>query len=450
MTEAKLCIFCDNELNAETKPEHILLNGLGGRMKTREAICSDCNNKFGGSIDNTLAAQVMVIRNLLQLESGTGNAPPGLKNVAAGSDKLNFGSDGRPLLVQRPFVITERPDGNFDVAINAQSEAELQRILPHIAAKLRITEEEVKDQVLKGTATLIERRPGIVPFRLSFGSEDVLRSMVKSCLVLLATKAGSDALKQDCFAAARDFVLNGSGHFYQTRVHLDSRELPGAAALKQQFGELFNLVYVGSDGDGRVIGHFTLYNVMGWQIVLAESGGPRNESIGLISNPLDPASWSGGIAKKAGLPFGWLNTVDDTDKLDRAKARLTAMMERHTVASREAEIGRIVNDVCAKFGAKNDDDIIGAETQAAVFAEIRARLAAHAANVPYEEKLTPERLKKLLEKKDGDQDKSGASAASILPKRYARHCRPAGVQEHITRKRIASEATMSVARRRKR
>lgn len=406
MTAATICIFCDNELNAATKREHILLNGLGGRMTTRDAICSECNNKFGGSIDKALGAQVMIIRNLLQLESGTGNPPPRLKNVAAGSDKLNFGSDGRPILVQPPFVITDRPDGNSDVAINVQSEAELQRILPHLAAKLRMTEEQVKDQILKGTATLIERRPGIVPFRLSFGSEDVLRSMVKSCLVLLATKVGSNALKQDYFAAARDFVLTGSDHFYRTRVHLDSRELPSAEALKQQFGELFNLIYVGSDGEGHVIGHFTLYNVMSWQIVLAESGGPRNESIALISNPLDPASRSGRIAETAGVPFGWLNTVDDTSKLDRAKARLTAMMERHTRASREAEIGRIVNDVCAKFGAMNDNDIIAAENQAAVFAEITARLAAHAANVPYEEKLTPERLKELLQKKDDDRDGS--------------------------------------------
>jgi len=406
MATPKPCIFCDNELNAETKPEHILLNGLGGRMKTNEAICSECNNRFGGSIDKALAEQVMIIRNLLQLESGTGKPPPGLKNVAAGSDKLNFGNDGRPVLVQPPFVITDRPDGNFDVAINAQSEAELQRILPHIAAKLGITEEQVKDQILKGTAKLIERRPGVVPFRLSFGSEDVLRSMVKSCLVLLATKVGSNTLKQDCFAAAREFVLNGSGPFYQTRVHLDSREPPGVAALKQQFGELFNLIYVGSDGQGRVIGHFTLYNVMGWQIVLAESGGPPNETIALISNPLDPVSWSGRIAETAPIPFGWLNTVDDTDKLDRAKARLTAMMERHTQASQEAEIGRIVDDVCAKFGAKNDDDIIAAENQAAVFAEIKTRLAAHAANVPYEEKLTPERLKELLEKKEIGEAKS--------------------------------------------
>jgi hypothetical protein len=35
-----LCIFCGTELTADTKPEHILLNALGGRKTTQRVICS--------------------------------------------------------------------------------------------------------------------------------------------------------------------------------------------------------------------------------------------------------------------------------------------------------------------------------------------------------------------------------------------------------------------------
>ena len=73
------CIFCENELTHDTTPEHVLLNALGGRMKTKEAICSEHNNAFGGTIDSALAAQVEVIRNHLQLQSGTRKPPPALK-----------------------------------------------------------------------------------------------------------------------------------------------------------------------------------------------------------------------------------------------------------------------------------------------------------------------------------------------------------------------------------
>src|SRR3954454_10963210 len=48
------CIFCDNELTPNTKAEHILLNALGGRKTTRRVICSDCNERFGQTIDKSL------------------------------------------------------------------------------------------------------------------------------------------------------------------------------------------------------------------------------------------------------------------------------------------------------------------------------------------------------------------------------------------------------------
>jgi hypothetical protein len=60
-----LCLFCPAELDETTKPEHILLTALGGRKKTTDAICSACNNKFGGSIDNVLTSQFEKFRNLL-------------------------------------------------------------------------------------------------------------------------------------------------------------------------------------------------------------------------------------------------------------------------------------------------------------------------------------------------------------------------------------------------
>jgi hypothetical protein len=82
-----LCLFCPAELDGPTKPEHILLNALGGRKTTKKTICSACNNTFGGTIDDVLTSQVTALRNLLQLESGSGKAAPTLKNVQAGKHK---------------------------------------------------------------------------------------------------------------------------------------------------------------------------------------------------------------------------------------------------------------------------------------------------------------------------------------------------------------------------
>jgi hypothetical protein len=404
MVSKKLCIFCDNELNATTKPEHILLNALGGRMTTREAICSDCNNNFGGSIDNALTAQVAVIRNLLQLKSGTGSPPPSLKNLAAGADKISIGNDGRLKLEAPPFVATELPDGNHDVKIQVHSQEELNRILPHLAAKLKITEDELKRQIQNGTAAFVEKRPDTVHHHIPLGGEEALRSVVKSCLVLLATKVGTEALRADSFAAAKDFVLNGSANFNATRIHIDPRELPCAKELEREFGEFFNLIYVGSDSHGRVIGHFTLFNVTGWQVVVTEKDGPRDEKIGLASNPLHPPNWSGRIADRLDIPFSWLDTVDNTDHLVRAKERLLAMMALHVDQSRETEISRIVSSVCSRYGVTGDDDPIEGAHLDEIVKEVVARTGAHAAGVPHEDKLSPVRLKELLKISDSSEN----------------------------------------------
>jgi hypothetical protein len=59
------CIFCDHTLGPTTKPEHILLNALGGRKTARRVICSEWNSRFGSTIDDAFAEQVEIIRNLL-------------------------------------------------------------------------------------------------------------------------------------------------------------------------------------------------------------------------------------------------------------------------------------------------------------------------------------------------------------------------------------------------
>ena len=115
-----ICLFCPTGLDETTKPEHILLNALGGRKTTRNAICSACNNTFGGSIDDVLAGQVMALRNLLQLQSGTGKNAPGVKNIQAGEHKINIKGDGTLELADKPFTIEWLDDGKWNLHIKAQ------------------------------------------------------------------------------------------------------------------------------------------------------------------------------------------------------------------------------------------------------------------------------------------------------------------------------------------
>jgi hypothetical protein len=140
---AEHCIFCENELTKDTKPEHILLNSLGGRKTTTRVDCSVCNGTFGSTIDDEVGKQVAVLRNMLQLDSGTGRAPPMLRNIKSGANIINLTNEGTPELVAKPFVVRKLDDGRFELQIMTKSVEEVALYIPHIAAQIGCSEEQV-------------------------------------------------------------------------------------------------------------------------------------------------------------------------------------------------------------------------------------------------------------------------------------------------------------------
>jgi hypothetical protein len=377
-----VCIFCDNILGPDTKPEHILLSALGGRKTTRRVLCGVHNAEFGGGIDDALTEQVAFIRNQLQMESGTRKPPPGLGRVKAGKETVEIRSDGTPKLIAKPFEITPLAPGQFQVSLTVNTAEEIETYLPHIAAQLGLPLEKAREQFAKGQATVTSRRAGQIHRPTPLGGELECRSIVKACLVLWATEVGNQEVKSEPYRAAREYVLNGG----QFLTPLDSRPLPILDALKARYGDFFNLIYIRSDAQGRVIGHFTLYNLISWQVVLAEQGGIPDQKIALASNPLDPKVWSDAIATQYDLGMDWLGVPDFN--VPRTQARLAAALERSQRDGMAREFARIVDEVCLKHGVDTDKPITDPELARRVQGEVAARYAHHVLEIPYQEAIT--------------------------------------------------------------
>ncbi|TYL92607.1 HNH endonuclease [Bradyrhizobium rifense] len=387
------CIFCDNELTEGTKPEHILLNALGGRKTTRRVDCSMCNGKFGSTIDNEVGKQVAVLRNMLQLDSGTGGEPTMLRKIQSGGDVINLMNDGTPELVAKPFSIRKLENGGFELLITTKSVEEIEPYVPHIAAQLRCTEEQVFQILKSTTGSYVERRPETVHHALGFGGPIAVRSAAKSALVLWATLTGSDEVKLPQYDDVRRFITDGDEAFNLTRAHLDSRYLPEATELVRRFGKFFNLIYVRSNESGRVVAHFTLYNVISWHIVLAETGGTPNARIALVSNPLEPAEWSDTIADEVEIDFAWLDSPDYTDELKRARERLEGALRHHVETQRERELSRIIDAVFTKRGIVGEHELFkDPRLWQEIIAEIGHRFALHALGLPYVETVSGEEI----------------------------------------------------------
>jgi hypothetical protein len=391
-SSTKTCIFCDTELTAITKPEHILLNGLGGRKSSRTLICDEHNGSFGSTVDKALLDQVPAIRNMLQLESGQGKPPPMLRGVEAGKAVFNVRNDGSFQQVERPFTITKREDRATMLGISARSWEHVAELIPDIAAALKITEDKVRDMLKASQAESVWRRPGPIRYDVLLGGPEALRSMAKACLELWATVAGKDEVKSPAFSAARQFILSGDADFLQDRINRDDRHLPCASPLAASFGDFFNLIYVQSDVSGRVIGHFTLYNMMAWQIVLSDSGGQPDRRVGLASNPLDPGVWSDAIAEEFDIGCAWLSTPEIDDDQARFASRVEAMIKHHQWKGMGASVEHIAAQELKKFGIADLLTEPDHRKRLNAIQAISHRVALHVMNVPHSQKLGPDEV----------------------------------------------------------
>jgi hypothetical protein len=328
---------------------------------------------------------------MLHLDSGSGKAPPGLRNIQAGNDVITFTNDGIPELVTKPFSITARGDGRVDLQLIGKSPESIARYIPHIAAQLGCSEELVLQLLRSATATSTTKRPDTVHHRLAFGGPEALRSITKSSLVLWALSVSNEHVRSTPYNAVRRFILEGDEAFNLDRVHLDSRQLPHAEKLKEEYGEFFNLIYVKSDEAGRVIANFTLYNIVSWQIVLAEIGGTPNLRTGLISNPLDPATWSDVIAEEIDINFAWLASPDYD--LAHARERFNAAVKHYFDTERPLELSRLIDEAFAKHGITDDHEpITDPEVFNKIVFEAMQRLVAYALGLPHTENLTSDEL----------------------------------------------------------
>jgi hypothetical protein len=350
------------------------------------AICSNHNETFGQTIDDALAKQVAFYRNQLQMESGTGRPPPALGEVQAGARTVRIASDGRPHLTEKPFEVTPLGDGHFQVRIMAGSEDQVEKLLPHIAAQMRVSEDHLRAQLATQEVSLISERAGQIHVHTPLGGDLENRAMAKACLVLWSTITGTPEIKGVAYAAARKWITGGA----RALCNIDSRALPFRDELVSRYGPFFNLLYVRSDDRGRVVGHFTLYNICGWRIVLAESGGSPNKKVALVSNPLDPGQWSDTIAQELDLPPEWLATPSFHPS--GPQAQLAAILQQSQQLGAEREIGRIVLEVFERNGIGADEPIIDGDLFDRLIREIAQRTAHQHLAIPFEEKITGEEL----------------------------------------------------------
>jgi hypothetical protein len=343
------CIFCHSSLDDRTTPEHVLLQALGGRKTTKRVVCNSCNNDFGASIDRALAKSVEPLRNIGNFKSGNRRSPPMIRNVEAGGDVFNLMPGAVPTLqIDDNISFPSRNDGRNELIIKANSEEEFARLLDAAAAKLKLSTtaaEQLKSDAWQ-SAKLHSKPAPSFGFQTSYGDVDSQRSMAKACLVLWADAVGTDEVRLPRYDAVRAFILGQempeTGRDF---ISSDTRPLP---KLHDKFGRNPNIVWAGSDGEGRVMGYFRLYGAIGWSIQLAGSGASASRSFGLISNPEEPSNWSD-TSDAVDVGFAWVAERPKTLDIEAVRTSFGGLLRNARYRAFERLTSEIVEEAFERF-----------------------------------------------------------------------------------------------------
>lgn len=163
------CYVCDVEITSENETEeHILLNAIGGKLKSKKLICKSCNSEFGSGIDDTLARQLNPIANLLDIKRDRGN-PQNVKGTYNNKDILI--EPGGKLKLARAYVETNENMFHIEASSIRQAKEALKGL------KRKHPEIDIDEEIKKAN-----RNKSYLPsvnINMDFGGEEASRALCK-------------------------------------------------------------------------------------------------------------------------------------------------------------------------------------------------------------------------------------------------------------------------------
>lgn len=385
----KNCVLCKTQLSESEKPEHILLDALGGRKTTRDVLCSICNNKMGAGPDKDLAESVASLRTIANLKSGSRKKAPSLLVKPESGEAYELSPEGTPTpKIRKPLDFGEDAAGNKTLSINARDEGQLEQLLEAAVSALRLPAEakEAFKSIARNEAMVKSVPAAQFSGQIQFGTGRSQEAMAKACLVLWAELVGNAEVCLDRYDDIREFALNSTMPASENFTFgTDTREMP---ELPEGFGENANVIWVGSNDAGMVRGYFNLYGAVGWTFTLGEASPHRNQQTVLISDPMNQSHWVCGPKHAGVLNFDWVSTRPRYEDIDWsvAQTKVAALMAHGHQQMQDHAFLQIVQETFIEFGVEKGGYL--PKEQIADFSKRLAHKFTHLImKLPYEELL---------------------------------------------------------------
>jgi hypothetical protein len=188
------CYLCGTEINDEnTTVEHIILNSIGGRLKSSKLICKKCNSNFGNTIDSNLSKQLEFFANFLDIKRERGLVQDVEMIKESTGEKYRVTSKGIPI-PSKP-IVEELNKGNCtEIKIKARSKKELEGILTGL--KRKYPNINIED-LLKDANSVKEPISEPLHITLTIGGKESMPAILKMTINYFIEKTGDTSSVKD-------------------------------------------------------------------------------------------------------------------------------------------------------------------------------------------------------------------------------------------------------------
>lgn len=227
----KSCYLCDSEFTTENKSkEHILLNSIGGHLKSNSLLCKKCNSKLGHNADTELSNQLSFLANFLQVKRDKGKNQIIKGGKTKEGKEYHITDEGKPILAKPEFK-TYQEDNETKYSISARNEKELLVILKGLKKKHpELDLEEVKQKFQPKKQYFNEP----LSYNMSIGGEPANKSIVKTAVNFYIHTKSEKKQVEHLFEYLQDKEKLGiCKHFY-----------PKKSIYKKESNEIIHLIHL--------------------------------------------------------------------------------------------------------------------------------------------------------------------------------------------------------------
>jgi hypothetical protein len=180
------CYICEADIKAgNVYKEHILLNAIGGRLKSADLICRTCSVDFD-KIDAELARQLNPIGLLLDLQRERKSNPHIKATVVKTGEEVFITAGGKAARI-KPDIQEDIVDGELRLRIMARDSKQMNQAI----SGLKRRHPWLDDQALVSHfVTEAPYMPGVVHSEIRIGGDDAFRSICKMMLNFYIYKGG--------------------------------------------------------------------------------------------------------------------------------------------------------------------------------------------------------------------------------------------------------------------